>query len=112
MFSNQGSEVLQKKVEDCLERIEFPDALINCSGGRDWDEQHCWFSGHFIKSRNLTIHYDYMIPLGIYSKNRSVKIEHNQPRISFRTSSPKAIGMAPTPTQNDDQFRFSLRVCS
>lgn len=62
----QGSEILQREAQACFERMEFYEPLINCSAGREWDEQHCWFSGHFLKSRNLTIHYDYLQPMGIF----------------------------------------------
>lgn len=60
----QGSEKLQLNVDEVLARVEAKDALINCSVGRSWDEQHCWFGGHVIKSKNLVLEYDHLMPLG------------------------------------------------
>ncbi|PFH36796.1 hypothetical protein BESB_049880 [Besnoitia besnoiti] len=60
----QGSEMLQLDVDAALKRLFVSDALINCSAGRPWDEQHCWFAGHLIRSRKLALEYDYLLPLG------------------------------------------------
>lgn len=60
----QGMEQVQHSVHSALTRLSISDALINCSSGRSWDEQHCWFAGHLIKSRRLALHYDYAKPLG------------------------------------------------
>lgn len=60
----QGSELLQLDVDSVLRRLHVKDALINCSAGRSWDEQHCWFAGHFIKKKKLVLEYDYLMPLG------------------------------------------------
>lgn len=27
------------------------EALLNCSFGRDWDEQHCWFAGFLLEPK-------------------------------------------------------------
>merc|ERR1712187_839114 len=35
----------------------------NCSIGREWDEQHCWFAGFLLKPK-VAIECDSMIPLG------------------------------------------------
>ncbi|PHJ14991.1 hypothetical protein CSUI_011198, partial [Cystoisospora suis] len=61
---SQGSEMLQVDVDGSLRRLYVRDALINCSAGRQWDEQHCWFVGHLVRSRNLALEYDYLMPLG------------------------------------------------
>ncbi|EPR57146.1 hypothetical protein TGME49_267040 [Toxoplasma gondii ME49] len=60
----QGNELLQLDVDAALKRLHITDALINCSAGRQWDEQHCWFAGHLVRSRNLALEYDYLLPLG------------------------------------------------
>lgn len=64
LFRSQGSEEVQQSVHAVMNRLSIPDALVNCSAGRAWDEQHCWFAGHLIKSRELALHYDYALPLG------------------------------------------------
>lgn len=61
----QGSENLQKDFDECLSKLRVRDALINCSAGRAFDEQHCWFTGHLIKSRDLALEYDHLHPLGL-----------------------------------------------
>ncbi|KAF8822955.1 hypothetical protein IE077_001831 [Cardiosporidium cionae] len=60
----QGTELLQMESDALLTQLRVNDALINCSVGRQWDEQHCWFVGHLIRSRNLAIEYDYLLPIG------------------------------------------------
>eukprot|EP00921_Rhytidocystis_pertsovi_P015122 GHVQ01024176.1.p3 GENE.GHVQ01024176.1~~GHVQ01024176.1.p3 ORF type:complete len:148 (+),score=12.13 GHVQ01024176.1:1975-2418(+) len=56
--------MLQLDMNDVLKRLDVKDALINCSAGRPWDEQHCWFAGHIIKSKNLALEYDHLLPVG------------------------------------------------
>lgn len=58
----QGTEKLQKDVDAALQRTKT-QALLNCSVGRDHDEQHCWFTGHLVSGR-LCLEYDYLLPLG------------------------------------------------
>ncbi|KAF8817787.1 hypothetical protein IE077_001374 [Cardiosporidium cionae] len=60
----QGTELLQMESDVLLRQLRVTDALINCSVGRPWDEQHCWFVGHLLRSRNLAIEYDYLLPIG------------------------------------------------
>lgn len=60
----QGSELLQRDIDVCLRRLNILDALINCSFGRLSDEQHCWFTGHLIKSRRVALDYDILQPVG------------------------------------------------
>merc|ERR1712023_445265 len=38
-------------------------ALLNCSFGRDWDEQHCWFAGFMLEPK-VALECDSMMPLG------------------------------------------------
>jgi len=56
--------MLQIDVDSALKRLGADEALINCSAGRVSDEQHCWFAGHLLKSKNLVIEYDYLLPFG------------------------------------------------
>ncbi|GFE55287.1 hypothetical protein BaOVIS_026910 [Babesia ovis] len=56
----QGSEQLQKDVDSVLEGLGITEGLINCSIGRDDDEQHCLFSGHVFPNRRLCFEYNYL----------------------------------------------------
>lgn len=57
----QGADELQKDVDASLKRTNT-QALINCSTGRDWDEQHCWFAGFLVEPR-VAIECDSLLPL-------------------------------------------------
>ncbi|CDR97869.1 hypothetical protein, conserved [Babesia bigemina] len=56
----QGSEQLQKDVDSVLEGLGITEGLINCSIGREDDEQHCLFAGHVFPNRRLCLEYNYM----------------------------------------------------
>ncbi|EDO05644.1 uncharacterized protein BBOV_IV000440 [Babesia bovis T2Bo] len=56
----QGSEQLQRDVESVLEGLGIKEGLLNCSVGRDDDEQHCLFAGHVFPNRRLCFEYNYM----------------------------------------------------
>ncbi|KAL8434572.1 hypothetical protein Efla_000088 [Eimeria flavescens] len=58
-----GSEELQTDVDAALKRLHS-GALINCSVGRPFDEQHCFFADFLLKEKNLAIQCDYLMPLG------------------------------------------------
>lgn len=58
----QGSDDMQKDVEAALQRTNT-QALLNCSAGRSWDEQHCWFAG-FLLEPSVALECDSMLPLG------------------------------------------------
>jgi len=58
----QGADKMQQDVDKCLRRTNT-QALLNCSAGRDWDEQHCWFAGFLLKPR-IALECDSMLPLG------------------------------------------------
>jgi len=58
----QGADVMQQDVGEALKRTNT-QALLNCSAGRDWDEQHCWFAG-FLLEPKVAIECDSMLPLG------------------------------------------------
>ncbi|KAL8269744.1 hypothetical protein Esti_006343 [Eimeria stiedai] len=60
----QGSEELQVDVDAALKRLGM-HALISCSVGRPFDEQHCFFSGFLLKEKNLAIECDHLMPLGV-----------------------------------------------
>jgi len=58
----QGADRMQQDVDAALRRTNT-QALLNCSAGRSWDEQHCWFAGFLLKPQ-VAIECDSMIPLG------------------------------------------------
>ncbi|CAE8639947.1 unnamed protein product [Polarella glacialis] len=58
----QGADQMQRDVDLSLKRTNT-QALLNCSCGRDWDEQHCWFAG-FMLEPQVAIECDSMLPLG------------------------------------------------
>eukprot|EP00927_Polykrikos_kofoidii_P021603 TRINITY_DN20397_c0_g1_i1.p1 TRINITY_DN20397_c0_g1~~TRINITY_DN20397_c0_g1_i1.p1 ORF type:complete len:576 (-),score=100.80 TRINITY_DN20397_c0_g1_i1:185-1747(-) len=58
----QGADDLQRDVDMALKRTNT-QALINCSAGREWDEQHCWFAGFLLQPR-VSIECDGLMPLG------------------------------------------------
>lgn len=58
----QGADKMLQDVDKCLRRTNT-QALLNCSAGRDWDEQHCWFAGFLLKPR-IALECDSMLPLG------------------------------------------------
>jgi len=58
----QGSDKMQQDVDRSLRRTHT-QALLNCSAGRSWDEQHCWFAG-FLLNPQIALECDYMLPLG------------------------------------------------
>lgn len=57
----QGADLLQLDVDAALKRTNT-QATINCSVGRESDEQHCWFAGHKI---NPKIAFEYNSYLGV-----------------------------------------------
>ena len=57
----QGVDLLQMNVEAVLKRTNT-QALINCSVGRDTDDQHCWFAGHKLNPK-IAIEYDSYLPI-------------------------------------------------
>lgn len=59
----QGADEMQRDVDRCLQRTNT-QALLNCSFGRDWDEQHCWFAG-FLLEPKVALECDSMLPLGV-----------------------------------------------
>eukprot|EP00930_Biecheleria_cincta_P013459 TRINITY_DN11980_c0_g5_i1.p1 TRINITY_DN11980_c0_g5~~TRINITY_DN11980_c0_g5_i1.p1 ORF type:complete len:531 (+),score=111.54 TRINITY_DN11980_c0_g5_i1:31-1593(+) len=58
----QGADMMQRDVDLSLNRTNT-QALLNCSFGRDWDEQHCWFAGFMLEPK-LALECDSMLPLG------------------------------------------------
>jgi hypothetical protein len=58
----QGTERLQLDVDKALERTNT-QSLLNCSVGREWDEQHCWFAGHRLEP-TIAFEYNDMLPIG------------------------------------------------
>eukprot|EP00439_Symbiodinium_sp_Y106_P059752 s503_g8.t1 len=58
----QGADQMQRDVDMCLQRTNT-QALLNCSFGREWDEQHCWFAGFMMEPR-VALECDSMLPLG------------------------------------------------
>lgn len=58
----QGADDMQRDVEASLKRTNT-QSLLNCSAGRDWDEQHCWFAGFHLSPR-VSIECDSMVPMG------------------------------------------------
>lgn len=58
----QGADHMQRDVDASLRRTNT-QALLNCSVGRDWDEQHCWFAGHLLEPK-VVLECDSMLPLG------------------------------------------------
>jgi len=58
----QGADKMQRDVDASLQRTNT-QALLNCSVGRDWDEQHCWFAG-FLLEPKIALECDSMLPLG------------------------------------------------
>jgi len=58
----QGADQMQRDVDASLRRTNT-QALLNCSVGRDWDEQHCWFAGHLLEPK-VALECDSMLPLG------------------------------------------------
>ncbi|CAJ1396325.1 unnamed protein product [Effrenium voratum] len=59
----QGADEMQRDLDRCLQRTNT-QALLNCSFGRDWDEQHCWFAG-FLMEPKVALECDSMLPLGV-----------------------------------------------
>ncbi|CAL1169324.1 unnamed protein product [Cladocopium goreaui] len=59
----QGADEMQRDVDRCLQRTNT-QALLNCSFGREWDEQHCWFAG-FLMEPKVALECDSMLPLGM-----------------------------------------------
>lgn len=58
----QGADQMQRDVDLSLKRTNT-QALLNCSFGRDWDEQHCWFAGFMLEPK-VSLECDSMLPLG------------------------------------------------
>lgn len=58
----QGADTMQVEVDAALKRTGT-QASLNCSVGRDWDEQHCWFAG-FLLNPKIALECDSMLPLG------------------------------------------------
>lgn len=58
----QGADEMQRDVDAALRRTNT-QALLNCSFGRDWDEQHCWFAGYLVNPKT-SLECDSMLPLG------------------------------------------------
>jgi len=58
----QGADQMQRDVDAALRRTNT-QSLLNCSVGRDWDEQHCWFAGFMLEPR-IALECDSMLPLG------------------------------------------------
>jgi len=59
----QGADAMQREVDASLQRTGT-QSLLNCSVGREWDEQHCWFT-HFLLSPKIALECDSMQPLGL-----------------------------------------------
>lgn len=59
----QGADTLQQDIDKALKRTRT-QSLLNCSVGRDWDEQHCWFAGFLLNPRTA-LECDSMLPLGL-----------------------------------------------
>jgi len=57
----QGADDMQRDVDAALRRTNT-QALLNCSAGREWDEQHCWFTGFLLEPR-IALECDSMLPL-------------------------------------------------
>jgi len=62
MAQPQGADRFQKEVDVSLRRTNT-QALLNCSFGREWDEQHCWFGG-FVLEPKISLELDSYLPLG------------------------------------------------
>jgi len=58
----QGADKMQRDVDAALRRTNT-QALLNCSVGREWDEQHCWFA-HFKLDPKIALECDSVLPLG------------------------------------------------
>lgn len=58
----QGADEMQRDVDRALRRTNT-QALLNCSFGRPWDEQHCWFAGFRLEPQ-VALECDSMLPLG------------------------------------------------
>lgn len=58
----QGADTMQRDVDATLRRTNT-QALLNCSAGRDWDEQHCWFVG-FLLEPQVSLECDSFHPMG------------------------------------------------
>jgi len=58
----QGADELQRDVDASLRRTNT-QSLLNCSAGRAWDEQHCWFAG-FLLEPKVALECDSLMPLG------------------------------------------------
>ena len=52
----QGIDLFQMSVDQVLKRTNT-QALINCSIGRESDDQHCWFAGHKLNPK-IALEYD------------------------------------------------------
>lgn len=57
----QGADRLQSDVDQSLRRTNT-QALLNCSCGRPWDEQHCWFAGFYLEPK-VALECDSMMPM-------------------------------------------------
>jgi hypothetical protein len=57
----QGADEMQRDVDKALRRTNT-QALLNCSFGREWDEQHCWFAGFRLEPQ-VALECDSMLPL-------------------------------------------------
>ena len=57
----QGVDLFQMDVDACLKRTNT-QSLINCSVGRDSDDQHCWFAGHKLNPK-IALEYDSYLPI-------------------------------------------------
>lgn len=59
----QGANSLQLDVDQALKRTST-NAVLNCSAGRDTDEQHCWFVGHKLVTpgKKIAIEYNTHLP--------------------------------------------------
>lgn len=58
----QGADSMQRDVDAALRRTNT-QALLNCSAGRDYDEQHCWFAG-FLLEPKIALECNCYPPLG------------------------------------------------
>jgi len=57
----QGADNMQRDVDAAFRRTNT-QALLNCSVGREWDEQHCWFAG-FLLEPKVAVECDSLLPL-------------------------------------------------
>jgi len=57
----QGIDLFQMDVDAVLKRTNT-QSLINCSVGRESDDQHCWFAGHKLNPK-IAWEYDSQLPI-------------------------------------------------